>query len=260
METVERRLAAVLEKERRDAIGYTVLTVLATPLFVAMAALVVMMATAYVFHLQGVQIPNATAFYTATSAFLAYMIVFVLINAHRSRDQFEFEPVWIAGVALFLVVLAATYATPLPQVYPVGFALAYIVTGLLVLGLIGQVELPADVAQMPQKGEHFLLALILAVSGFIVTAYGQIARSSWLWAPAKPDEVRLGAWLLCKLADDPDGTMSGDAVKGRIVDILVRLKLIGVTEAGAALTHKGLEFMRAAADPVDGCSRRKGTS
>jgi hypothetical protein len=249
MEAVERRLAAVLERERRDAMVYTVLTVLATPVFVAMAALVVMAAAGFLLsRVPGVEIQDAVAFYTAANAFLAYMIVFVLFGGRRAADEFQFEAAWIAGVVLFLFLLAATYATPLPQVYPVGFALAYIVTGLLVLGVIGQVKLPDDITQMPE-GENFFLALILVVSGFIVTAYGQVFGSSWLWVPPKGDEVRLGAWLLCRLAADPDRAMASDAVQGRIVGILVRLRLIGVTDAGAALTHKGLEFMRTTAGP-----------
>lgn len=244
IETVERKLARMLETERRDAMVYTALTVLATPVFVAIAALVVMATAGFVLtRLHGVRIASAVAFYTTTNAFLAYMIVFVLVNANRSLSEFRFETTWIAGVALFVVLMAATYAAPLPQTHPLGFALAYIVMGLVVLGLIGQVRLPDDIAQVP-KGENLFFALILAVSGFIVTAYGQIAHSSWLWVPPKPDEVRLGAWLLCKLATDPDSAISSDAVTGRIAEVLVRLKLIGVTEAGAALTHKGLEFMR----------------
>lgn len=247
IETVERRLAAVLARERRDAMAYMVLTVLATPVFVTMAALVVTaMAGFLLSRVPGVEIRDAVAFYTAANAFLGYMIVFVLFSGRRAVDEFPFQAAWIAGVALSGVLLAATYVTPLPQSHPVGFALAYAMGGLVVLGLIGQVKLPDDITQMPE-GENFFLALILAVSGFIVTAYGQIAGSSWLWVPPKADEVRLGAWLLCKLTADPDRALSSDAVQGRIVGILVRLKLIGVTEAGAALTHKGLEFIRTAA-------------
>jgi hypothetical protein len=210
LETVERRLAAVLERERRDAMAYTVLIVLATPVFVTMAALVVMAAAGFLLsRVPGVEIRDAVAFYTAANAFLGYMIVFVLFGGRRAADEFQFEAAWIAGVALFGVLLAATYVTPWPQSHPLGFALAYALCGLVVLGLIGQV-------------------------------FG----SSWLWAPPKGDEVRLGAWLLCKLAADPDRAMASDAAQGRIVGILVRLRLIGVTDAGAALTHKGLEFMR----------------
>jgi len=249
METVERRLAAALERERRDAMAYTVLTVLATPVFVTMAALVVMAAAGFLLSgVPGVEIRDAVAFYTAANAFLGYMIVFVLFGGRRAADEFQFEAAWIAGVALFGVLLAATYVTPWPQSHPLGFALAYALCGLVVLGLIGQVRLPDDITQMPE-GENFFLALILVVSGFIVTAYGQVFGSSWLWVPPKGDEVRLGAWLLCRLAADPDRAMASDAVQGRIVGILVRLRLIGVTDAGAALTHKGLEFIRTTAGP-----------
>ena len=244
IEAIERNLAAMLEKQRRDALAYTVLIVLATPVFVAIIALVVMTMVGFVVtHLHGVRITNAVAFYTTTNAFLAYMIVFVLVNANRARDDFRLEATWIAGVTLFVILMAATYATPLPQTHPLGFALAYIAMGLVVLGLVGQVKLPDDIAQMPQ-GENLFLVLTLAVSGFVVTAYGQIVGSSWLWRSPKSDELRLGAWLLCKLAADPDSAVSSDAVTGPMTDLLVRLQLIGVTSGGAALTAKGLAFVR----------------
>ena len=66
--------------------------------------------------------------------------------------------------------------------------------------------------------------------------------------PPKDEEIRLGVWLLDKLAADPDIALGGEAAKHRIFNLLVRLKLVGVTEAGAALTAKGLDFIRTAGE------------
>jgi hypothetical protein len=220
--------------------------VLATPVFVALAAGLVMALACFVFLNDGYSLVNfeVAAFYTTTNLFLAYMIVFVLLQSNWDLSEFKFDKLWIAGVVLFFLLLALTYGTSFPQVVPVGFGLVYMAVGVLVLGLIGQVKLPPDIAEMP-KGDHLFLALILAISGFIVTAYGQIGRGSWLWTPPKDDEIKVGAWLLGKMAADPNSAPGHEAMQGRIVDLLVRLKLIGITEAGAALTPKGLEFIRA---------------
>ncbi len=246
IEAIERNLAAMLEKQRRDAITYTVLIVLATPVFVAITALAVVALSGYVLmHLWRSTVPNTILFYTGVSAFLAYMIVFVLVHSSRSMHEFTLEPAWIAGTVLFVVLLTLTYGTSILRTHPVLFGIAYTLAGLLILGLIGQVKLPDDIAQMPQ-GENLFLTLILAVSAFIVTAYGQILGSSWLWRSPQPDELRLGAWFLCKLAADPDTAISSDALTGPMADLLVRLQLIGVTPGGAALTPKGLAFVRSA--------------
>ncbi len=102
-----------------------------------------------------------------------------------------------------------------------------------------------DVRERPDH-ENVLLTLILACSGFILRAYGEVGRCSWLWVPPKDHEIKVGAWLLRRMASDPDSALSGTAMHGRIVDLLIRFKLIGVTDAGAALTPKGLEFIRTA--------------
>ena len=60
LQEVEKRLVGILEKERREAIGYTVLTILCTPAFVAMASVVIFIVFAYVFQ-QGRYKPDALA-------------------------------------------------------------------------------------------------------------------------------------------------------------------------------------------------------
>ena len=247
VDVMERHLRTVLERERHDALVYTVLIVLATPVFVTLAGGTVMVVTSVLFLFGGHSLLdfNAVAFYTTANFFLAYMIVFVLVRSSRSPDEFEFDKWWIAGVILFMLLLVLTYGTPFPQGRPGGFGVVYAVFGLVILGLIGQVKLPSDVTEIPE-GDHVFLVFILAISGFVVAAYGQIGRGSWLWRPPKDDEIKVGAWLLRQMAADPDTALSAEAMHGPIVEILICLKLIGITEAGAALTPEGLEFIRTA--------------
>ena len=53
MRQVEERLVSVLEKERRDAIGYTLLTVLCTPFFVVLAGLVALALVGFILRQAG---------------------------------------------------------------------------------------------------------------------------------------------------------------------------------------------------------------
>ena len=248
VDVIERELRQVLEQERRDALEYTVLTVLATPAFVALAAGAVAMLVACVFLYSGNlgnRLFEPVTFFTMVNLFLAYMIVFVLVQSNRDLAEFTFDKFWMGGVVLFVLLLVLTYGTYFLQAAPLAFGLVHAVIALIILGLLGQVRLPPDIAEMPE-GEHTLLALLLAVSGFVVSAYGQIGRGVWLWRLPTDDQIKVGAWLLGKMAVDPDRAVGSDAMRGPIVDVLVRLDFIGVTEAGAALTPKGLEFVRAA--------------
>jgi len=241
LQEVENRLAVVLEKERREAIGYTVLTILCTPAFVAMASVVIFIVFAYVFQ-QGRYKPDALAIYTGINIFLAYMIVFVLRQSNPPEKPHEFDKGWLAGVGLFLILLILTYVSGLREWLPVSFGIVYTILGFLVLGLLGSVQMKKPVVEGTSRHNAFM-SLVLAVSGFIAMSYGEIMFSSWLWFPPKPDEVKLCAWILCKLAEEKTWTFSDRSEYERIVRILARLKFIRITENKIELTAKGLDFV-----------------
>ena len=82
IDKVERRLAEVLDEKRRETMGYVVLTVLLTPFFVALAALIVIGIAGYIFIRVRVAFDlDAATFFTTVSAFLAYVVVFVLVHS-----------------------------------------------------------------------------------------------------------------------------------------------------------------------------------
>jgi hypothetical protein len=241
LQEVEKRLVGILEKERREAIGYTVLTILCTPAFVAMASVVIFIVFAYVFQ-QGIYKPDALAIYTGINIFLAYMIVFVLRQSNPPEEPHQFDKGWLAGVGLFLILLILTYVSGLREWLPVSFGIVYTILGFLVLGLLGSVQMKKPVVE--DTGRHnVFMSLVLAVSGFIAMSYGEIMFSSWLWFPPKPDEVKLCAWILCKLAEEKTWSLSNRAEYERIVRILTRLKFILITENKIELTAKGLDFV-----------------
>jgi hypothetical protein len=81
------------------------------------------------------------------------------------------------------------------------------------------------------------------LSGFIASSYGEITRYSWLWFPPKPDEIRVGAWLLGKLALEKTMPLDACSVPRPILNMLIRLKLVRVRNRKLKLTLKGRDFM-----------------
>jgi hypothetical protein len=238
---VEQRLEAVLDKARREAITYTVLTVLCTPAFVAIASVVAWLLLAHIFmwgHWDG----GASSMYMGINIFLAYMVVFVLRYSNPPEQPHEFDKRWLVAVGVFLFLLILTYATGFREQFPVFFGIVYAVMGFLVLGLLGHVQMNRPVTEDFER-EHFFVSLLLAVSNFIVMSYGEITHGSWLWIPPKPDEVRVCAWILCKLAVEESWPLDSGTERRRLLGILARLKLVEVTEHRLKLTVKGLDFV-----------------
>jgi hypothetical protein len=239
---VEQRLAVVISDSRRKAIGYTVLTVLCTPAFLLLASLLFLLVLAYVFRFVDYDV-DARGLYMGINIFLAGMIILVLKASNPPEDPHDFDKTWLAAVIVFILPLFLTHATGLPERIPVLYAIIYSVLAFVVLGLLGRVQMEQP-ARDPTSGENAFLSFILALSGFIAMSYGEITRGSWLWFPPKPEEVRLGAWLLCKLAIEKTMPLDAQSVPKRILNMLVRLKLVRVMDRKLRLTLKGQDFVR----------------
>lgn len=242
---IEQRLATILEKERREAIGYTILTVLCTPVFVALAGFVVLIILSYIFYSTDNDYfyqMDMIGFYTILNVFLALMIVIILKHTFSPQEEYEFDITWLVAVVIFLLLLLLTYATKFPDKFPAGFGIIYTVTGFLILGLLGRVYLNLPVVECDDR-DHPFYTFILAVTGFIAMSYGELLSGSWLWIPPKPDEVRICAWFLCKLALEEDISHRDSSVPKRVLYILSRLKFIRAKEGTLELTQKGRELV-----------------
>jgi hypothetical protein len=239
---VEQRLEVVIGESRRKAISYTVLTVLCTPAFVLMGSLVLLAVVAYVFRFSNYDV-DARGIYMGMNIFLAGMIIFVLKFSNPPDDPHEFDRAWLAAVIVFLLPLFLTHATGLPERIPILYAIIYSFLAFAVLGLLDRVQLEQP-ARDEAGRENAFRSLALSVFGFIADSYGEITRGSWLWFPPKPEEVRLGAWLLCKLAIEKTMPLDVRSVPRRILNMLIRLKLVQVTDRKLKLTLKGQDCVR----------------
>lgn len=240
---VEQRLAAVISKERRAAISYTLLTVLCTPAFVVLGSLVVLLVLVYVLHFADHNI-DARGIYTGTNIFLAGMLIFVLRCSNPPEEPHAFDKAWLAAVIVFILPFTLTYATGLSERFPVLFAIVYGVLGFMVLGLLGHVQIDQPDPD-ESSGERMFVSLILALCGFVTMAYGEVTRSSWLWFPPKPDELRIAAWILCKLSIEKTAPLDARPVSRRVLNMLSRLKLVQVTDRKLKLTLKGQDLVTA---------------
>ncbi len=240
---VAERLAAVIGKERRAAISYTLLTVLCTPAFVVLGSLVILFIMAHIFRIAHYNI-DARGLYTGFNIFLAGILILMLRYSNSREAPREFDKMWLAAVIVFLLLLFLTHATSLPERIPIQYAVVYTILCLVVLGLLGRVQM-----EQPERDETSgvgaFLSVFLALFGFIADSYGEITRGSWLWFPPKPDELRLGAWVLCKLAVERTTPLEARSVPRRILNMLSRLKLVQVTDRKLKLTLKGQDLVTA---------------
>jgi hypothetical protein len=241
IDTVTGHLDAVLAKERREAMTYTIAIVLCTPAFVVMGALFAAFVAAYVISHSPQRFDlDATTFYTALNVFLAYMIAATMKSGGASSEDFRFDKMWVFGAVQFVVLLILTYATSLPQQQPGLFGVTYTIVGFLVLGFVSQVLAPDYGAQ----NDDPRVATTLAIPNLITSAYRELLSASWLWFPPKPDEIRIAAMVLCRLAAEPDRPLNADIVEKPIVTLLSRLKLVQIKDQQVQMTPKGIDFLR----------------
>ncbi len=244
MQQMEPRLATVMKKERRDAICYTLLTLLCTPFFVALVSVALMIMIAFIFRYADFDI-NARTFYVCLSLFMATMATFVQSGFNSSERPGFFDLTWLLGVGVLLILIYVTFATSLVETKPDTFAIFYTVAGFTTLVLFGRVYMKTPFTNDTDCEDPYR-SLPLVIFGFIAMAYGEIASSSWLWFPPDEDEISIAAWILCKLAEDDDGSIDMRSADTRILRLLSRLKYIQIIDGKLQLTYRGYEFVTSA--------------
>lgn len=245
IDMMTRHLKAVLARERREATAYALLTVLCTPAFVAIASLVLLSMVLHAIYQSDYRIDNASAIYAGMTIFLASAVGMMATGASGSASRLDIDRTWLAGAAIFLILLAVTYLTPLSEKSPAVFGIVYSVLAFLVLGLAGRAYMNHP-SESPQGETPTFRAFVLAVAGFIVSAYAELLSASWLWFPPKPHDIRIAARVLCRLATEGKCPLHECVVDDRIVRLLICLKLLRRIDNELHLTPKGMDFVRVA--------------
>jgi hypothetical protein len=238
---VEKRLTAAIGKQRKEIIGYIVLTLICTPLFVIILSVMGFLVIAYIYMEYDYNL-GKSVIYSGLNIFLAYMIMFVLRYSNPPEEPHEFDLGWLAGVVSFIALLIFTYATNYRQEFPTFFGIVYSVTGFIIIGLLGSAYMNNPVPE-ESNTENAFFSLLLLVSAFIAMSYGEIFRGSWLFFPPKTDEIRVCAWILCRLSMENTWRLGSRNEERRVLSILARLKLVKMTENKLRLTPKGWDFV-----------------
>jgi len=190
---------AVLDKARSDAAVFAVLTVVMTPVFVAVAVMALVFALALVdrgiFH----HLSVGASFLTGLNltALLLLASYFLRPKPHWQRHRSD-ENWTIAAIGLFCVLLAVSYATPLAETHPTLFWPMYLFFFLGMMGCMGHAYEPHDdyylgwtvgpvlydnpfTLQDDIDRAHLSLGFLVAISEFILGSYATIFGSRWLW-------------------------------------------------------------------------------
>ncbi len=245
IEKVARRLGRVLVWARRKAIVFSLLTALCAPAFVALVSLAARVLLLPIARQPGYWTDVATI-YTGMVFFLGLMLILVLVGSAHSLVKTLFSKMWLAGVGIFLLLLILMYRTSLPARTPDVFGMLFIVGSLLILGLIGQVPQAGHAVRSSGTCKDISTGLVVLCGG-IVTAYGELLSASWLWVQPRPQEVRIAAGILYRLAIEPDEPFDSSTVNNRVMALLFRLNLVKMAENELRLTPKGMDFVWSAA-------------
>ncbi len=248
---------------RRDAIVFTFLTVLLTPIAVALFILTLLFALAFVDLPVIDHLGYERSFVTGVNLCLAFMGASYFLRQHRRSAG---DSAWLlAAAGIFAGILALSY-TSLSTTHPVWFWLLYLVLALVMLGCIGHTYEPRDDYYLGWTFGPFLmddpftieddidrahigLGFAVSMSQLVLESYGAILGSRWLWRGLLESELADSVAVLQGLAaqDSVGVTAHVRALARRsaidIVRALAKLELITIDKGRPKLSIKGREFL-----------------
>jgi hypothetical protein len=263
---LETELLEAMKEERRDALKFSILTVILTPAFVAIAWFILLLATIQLSSSgsSGGMFFGGSGFVHATTAFLllACGSFFIPQPGHPGKTAGDY--LWLAlGVGVLGVLALLTYATLLRQTHPGLFWGIYGIFSIGILGLVGRGYIPGDedyvrfedwglddqALDRADREVGFWVGWAVAFPRLILGSYGELLGGLWLWQDLDPSSLRVAVDLLRSMgardfpAVDTRLRSAPDAVSGRALRWLLRLELIRRTREGLRLTSDGELFV-----------------
>ncbi len=261
---IRSKLLASVGAERRDALLFSILTIVLTPAFVALAVFITLVAVHKMGYGESQVLWDAKALVHGTTMFLLVSCgaFFVRPDDHPGTEIRDL--LWLGlGVVLLAIILLLTYVSELRTESPRVFWPLYGGLVIATLGLLGRGYVPRDhyyvrpgewswddspvEREIEQAG--FWFGFASAFPGLILGSYGNIFGSGWLWQGLSERGAWLGAEVLHALgardAKSADGRLRAAPSKesGRVVRWLVRLKYIRRSDRTLELTSEGERFL-----------------
>jgi hypothetical protein len=259
---LETELLEAMKEERLDALKFSILTVILTPAFVAIAWFILILATAQISSSrsdEGLFI-SGNGFVHATTIFLllACGSFFIPQSGHPKKTAADY--LWLAlGVGVLGVLAILTYASSLRQTHPGFFWGIYGIFSIGILGLVGRGYIPGDedyvrfedwglddqALDRADREAGFWIGWAVAFPRLILGSYGSLFGGLWLWQDLESSSLRVAADLLRLMgardfaAVDACLRSANDAVSGRALRWLHRLELVRRTREGLRLTSDG---------------------
>lgn len=261
------RLRELCASARSDATLFAVLTVLLTPLALALFILMLLFALALVDLPVVDHLGYRLSFVTGVNLCLAFMAASYFLRPKEQYQRQNDDFTWLmVAFCLFCAILALSYATPLAQTHPGWFWPLYLLLALVMLGCIGHAYEPKEDYYLGWTAgpllmddpftirddidrAHIGLGFAVSFAHLILDSYGAIFGSRWLWYGLQESELTASVALLQGLATrDTDGVMSRMQALGRVqaadsVRALVKLDLVVIDKGRPKLSMKGREFL-----------------
>ncbi len=259
-----RELCAVA---RRDAVVFAVLTVLLTPIAVAIFILALLFALAFVDLPVIDHLGYERSIVTGVNLCLAFMGASYFLRPKERYQRRADDGAWLlAAAGMFGGILALSYLTPLATAHPAWFWSLYLSLALVMLGCIGHAYEPHDdyylgwvfgpmlmddpfTIQDDIDRAHIGLGFAVSISHLLLESYGAILGSRWLRRGLLESELSESVAMLQGLAaQDAAGVTARMRTLGRqsatdIVRALVKLELITIDKGRPKLSRKGKEFL-----------------
>ena len=252
------RLEDCLQRNRRDALTYSIGAILLTPLFLFLALLGVAMAMIYA-DLPFVDYAGyGVSITTGANVFVAWML-FINFRKNASWHHQPKDKRWLWGALLsFGVMLLLSYGTSMPNTAPVAFLVFYVVGMLAVFGCLGRLYMPRNdyylglwhglfddftTIQDDFDRGHLSLGFATAFPNAIIMAYAEILSSSWLWRPLSERELIAASEVLYGLMINDRDRVERMVVRDRALYALNRLEYVKTLSGSIELTLKGKDFL-----------------
>lgn len=260
-------LRAILDKERHDAVVFSLLTVILTPVFIILGVILIMYALIYVDLPLIDHLGYRLSIVTGVNLAIGFMVVSCLLTPKARDNKSQFDILWVAiALGFFCMLLILSYETSLAQSNPPLFWLIYLLLAFSLLGCIGHAYEPRDDHYLGMKQgpaivdnpftikddidrAHFYLGFALSMSCLVLESYASIFGSTWLWRRLKEPELSVAVALLTALSVN-DAACAKSSLHSlnkssalNLVRTLVKLEMIEIKNGFPRLCGKGREFL-----------------